>query len=98
MCASVVLAADVNMTLKNTEPLVDTDGATKLVGSSTTTGDLVQLIDLGVNGQIDLPNADGTPGGDDSLVSAGTCRAAKRPPATRSTSPPSTCVVASATG
>jgi len=38
------------------------------IGAGYVAGDLVQLIDTGGNGLIDLPTTDGNPGGDDSLI------------------------------
>ena len=48
--------------------IFDFEGITPLRGSFNGSGCLVQLIWVGPNGVIDLPNPDGSPGGDDLLV------------------------------
>jgi len=68
MAACAASAGTVDLTLYNTEPLLDSDGSTKLEGDSGG-GDLVQLILAGANGSIDAPTSTGEPGGDDSLLS-----------------------------
>jgi hypothetical protein len=60
------LCPAIELILGNTEPLVDSDGTTKLRGNAAS-GDLVQLILVGPNGKIDPPDSNGDPSGDDSL-------------------------------
>lgn len=69
LTAWLAAAAQVDLTLYNTEALLDQDGVTKLEGDASG-GDLVQLILAGPNGVADVPQAGGAPGGDDTLVSA----------------------------
>ena len=72
LLAGVLLSAraeNVNLTLYNSAPLLDSDGATVLAGTPSG-GDLVQLVLAGANGTIDTPLASGLPGGDDVILSA----------------------------
>ena len=63
-------AAVVNLTIFNTQPLLDSDGVTTLEGTMFG-GDVLQLVHAGGNGMVDPTDIFGLPSGDDSLLGTG---------------------------
>ncbi len=59
-CSAPVLGPDGN-------PLTGANPSAKRFGFKSAAGTLVQVLDAGPNGVADWPNADGTPGGDDTV-------------------------------